>query len=145
MWKSIAGVVSLTLLVLTGCATGGVTDPPVEPNGDRTVCYHGHRPASTISVVVYVDSAGRVQVVPERAVVEHPNQTVVWTAADGEISNIDFEPSDCAPGPPSINSRGRQISTQIAAGHRGTHKYSFTFHPSSGASQRIDPMIVVEY
>ncbi len=134
----------LMLLLIGGCATG-VADRDSGEVDEQRVCYTGHRPPSTIAAVVYVDSNDKVQVVPERIVVEHPNQTVTWTAADGEISDITFEPSECSPGPPSIDRKGRQISARFAAGHRGTHKYSFVFHWASGKSQKIDPMIVIEY
>lgn len=144
MWRGTAGIASIVLLTLAGCATG-VGSPPVEVENNGKACYHGHRPPSTVAVVIYMDAAGTVQVVPETIVVEHPNQTVIWTAADGEISDMVFERSDCAPGPPSINRKGKQLSTRIAAGHRGTHKYSFTFHPTDGEAERIDPLIVVEY
>lgn len=144
MWRGIAGFASIMLLGLVGCATG-VGDPTPPPDHDKKVCYPGHRPPSTISIVVYVDSAGAVQVVPERAVVENATQTVVWTAADGEISDIVFEPSECAPGPPSINRRGKQLSTNFGTGYSGTHKYSFTFHASDGRSIPVDPLVVIEY
>lgn len=144
MRRGIASVSLLMLLALAGCATG-VADPRDDTGDEMRACYPGHKPPSTIAVVVYVDSVGVVQVVPNRVVVEHPNQTVIWTAADGEISDITFEPSDCAPGPPTIKGKGRQLSARIAAGHRGTHKYGFTFHPTRGEAQVVDPLIVIEY
>lgn len=144
MMRGIASLSLLMLLALAGCATG-VADPRDDKGDEMRACYPGHRPPSTIAVVVYVDSAGKVWAVPDKVVVEHPNQTVIWTAADGEISDIVFKPSDCAPGPPSINRKGRQLSAQIAKGHRGTHKYGFTFHPTRGEPQYIDPLIIIEY
>lgn len=144
MRKGIAGVAILMLFTLAGCATR-VADMPLDPSLDPA-CKPGHRPPSTIAVVVYLDANDVVQVLPEEIVVEHPNQTIIWTAADGEISNIVFEPSACAPGPPSIKGKGRQLSTRIPSGlYRGTHKYGFTFHPTGGQPKPIDPLIVVEY
>lgn len=145
MRKGLTGCGLILMLTLTGCATatGGAT--PADPSDSQTRCDTGHRAPSTVAVVVYLDAAGEVQVVPDTVVLEHQNQTLIWTAADGEISNITFAASDCAPGPPAINRRGRQLSTRVAPGHKGAHKYSFTFHPTSGPSRPVDPLIVVEY
>ena len=135
MKRAGAWVLLLVLLMMGGCATRAGYDGNGEVD-EGTVCYRGHRPPSTIAAVVYVDSKGEVQVVPETIVVEDPNQTVVWTAADGEISDITFAPSECSPGPPSINRKGRQITARFAAGYGGTHKYKFMFHPNDGRRSR---------
>ncbi len=144
MRRGIACLSLMMLLAIGGCATRP-GDQGNGPGDENRVCHPDHRPPSTIAVVVYEDANGVVQVVPEKVVIEKPNQTVIWTAADGQVSDITFEPSDCAPGPPAINRKGRQLSARFATGHRGTHKYSFTFHPSEGPSQKIDPLIVIEY
>lgn len=141
----------LTLLVVliaaSGCATPGVPPATVglSAAASPTECYRGHRPPAELVIAVYNDN-GRVHTVPEHAIVEHPRQRVTWIAVNGQISNIVFEPSDCAPAPPSIPERARRHDRNFPAGYRGTHKYGFLFYPDEGGDPiEVDPYIIIEY
>lgn len=139
----IAGFLAVMSLFAMGCAT--MATGSAGPSDMAKCDPPGHRPPSVIAVLVYQDAGGNVVVLPEEIVVEHPNQTIVWTAMKGEIADIVFERNECSAGPPPIPGRGRQRDTRIPPGHIGLHKYGFTFHPDGGSPIKVDPLIIVEY
>lgn len=142
----------LTLLVVLIAASGCVTPVAHQTSletteaASATECYPGHRPPAELVIAVYLHN-GRVHTVPDRAVVEHPRQRVTWIAVNGEVSNMVFEPSDCAPAPPPIPERARMHNRNFAEGYRGTHEYGFLFHPDGGGApvEVESPFIIIEY
>lgn len=148
MTKHVLLIPALAVLLMSGCATNGKKTPVfVDDPSIGNDCPDGPVYPREIAVSVYEES-GTVYVIPERIVVQHPSQRVVWTATNGEIANIAFGQSSCAGQgtPPPINERARQHRRSFGKGYRGAHKYGFWFYPDTNQDPiEVDPMIIIEY
>lgn len=132
------------VLAIAGCASD-VVESRLASEVSMDACPEGHVIPPEVSVVIYQQN-GRVFTVPRVVVVESPEQEVVWTSVNGEISDITFEPSSCAPAPPPVNGSGRQLRDSFPPGYRGAHKYTYMFTPDTKDEPvKVDPVLIIEY
>jgi hypothetical protein len=105
-----------------------------------------HTPPTDVVVNVSLPAGGGTPVpTPDKAVLEHPNQKLIWTSCDGKLditwdNNANLPPVRCDA------SRGYCVVT-IPRGHRGVYPYTITLTPfaARSAAIMIDPQVIVEY